>query len=99
MFNFGFVAFSHCIRGEYQQQVFKISGADGKSFTYPMEAWRYYENKRLDGEVQYLPRMLIFPPASWAIVPLTNPWPSLAKAFVVFRGTKPGAYKTWCVPT
>lgn len=85
-------------RRTFQHQVYKVPGNESHFFVYPRRAWEYYETKRRAGELEYLsrpPSALPLPEQLGGFISLENPWPEEARAFVVFRGLRPGPYKTW----
>lgn len=76
-----------------------VPGSEGRSYNQPEDAWNRYDIARQAGDLEVLQRKdgAPLPYAKGSFFPFDNPWPEAAYAFAVFRGLKPGPYKTWCV--
>lgn len=82
----------------FYNQVVEVPGWKGKAFTFPEDAWDYYETKRIIGELEYLTRpsgVTATTKFDEVFFSVDNPWPQDAGAFAVFHGTKIGPFKTW----
>lgn len=86
-------------RTTFQQHVYLVPGSEGRSFNQPEDAWNRYDIARQAGELKVLRRKegVPDPYEQGSFFPFDNPWPEEADAFTVFRGLKPGPYKSWCV--